>query len=183
STGIARGRPDYLPPRRQRAGEVAGGRCVRRRLTPSDDNRSPAQGVQVSVSQPQVAPQVVLPEVGEGRTDDVPPGPIGQSGSEARPAGGPLPGRDDEEPTVFIEGLSGYMAFERALTARDRDILRDLPSKATGSRFFQNFSKAMALGYHCVHKMNEYEELWKVEERKAHLAQEIYIDTLFNLVD
>ncbi|KAL6980165.1 hypothetical protein U1Q18_021811 [Sarracenia purpurea var. burkii] len=94
-----------------------------------------------------------------------------QSGSEARPAGGPLPGRDDEEPTVFMEGLSGYMAFERALTTRDRDILWDLPSKAVGSRFFKDFSKVMTLGYHCVHKMNEYEELWKAEERKAHLAQ------------
>ncbi|KAL6957068.1 hypothetical protein U1Q18_046536 [Sarracenia purpurea var. burkii] len=54
----------------------------------------------------------------------------------------PLPGRDDEEPTIFIEGLSRYMAFKRTLTVRDRDILQDLPLAAAGSRFFQDLSKA-----------------------------------------
>ncbi|KAL6973310.1 hypothetical protein U1Q18_027490, partial [Sarracenia purpurea var. burkii] len=139
---MARGIPDYLPPQKQRVGKVAEGRRVRRRLAPSDDNRSPVQGVQVGVSQTQIAAQIALPAVGERRTKDAQQGPIGwQPESEARLAAGPLPSRDDEEPTFFIERLSGYMAFERALTARDRDIFRDHPSKAAGSRFFQDFSK------------------------------------------
>ncbi|KAL6996879.1 hypothetical protein U1Q18_007006 [Sarracenia purpurea var. burkii] len=88
---------------------------------------------------------------------------------------GLLLGRDDEEMIVFIGGLSSYMAFERDLTARDRDILRHLPSKAAGSHFFSRISPryplAITLGYHCIHKMDEYKELWKAEQRKAHLYQ------------
>ncbi|KAL6996965.1 hypothetical protein U1Q18_007088 [Sarracenia purpurea var. burkii] len=133
---MVRGSPDYLPPRSPRTGEAAGERRVRRRLSSGEEGRSPAQGAQRGVSQTQTAVQGGTRAAKEERGDIRPVPTWAYQENEAGPTAGLLPGRDEEEPTVFIEGLSGYMAFERALI------------------------------------MDEYGELLKAEQQKAHMRQE-----------
>ncbi|KAL6976994.1 hypothetical protein U1Q18_025778 [Sarracenia purpurea var. burkii] len=64
----------------------------------------------------------------------------------------------DDQSTVFVEGMSGLVAIERAISAKDQEVIKSLSPNVAADRLFLELGKYVILSHYCWEKLRKREK-------------------------